>query len=86
MSFGPADERGHMILTNLGDSRQIWHGLKVVAREIGIAPLPDLRHSLFNFYAKFLLAVAVLGQFPESEGQLRIYEDRSKGTRLKRNS
>ena len=59
-----------MIPTNLCDGRQVWHGLKVVAREIGIASLLDLHHGLVDFHAEFLLAVAVLGQLPKSKGQL----------------
>ena len=54
--------------TNLCNTRQVWHALKIVAREIGVASLPDLRHSLFDFRPEFLLAVAVLGQLPKSKG------------------
>ena len=55
---------------NLGNGGQIWHALEVIAREISIASLPDLRHRLFDLCAKLFLAVAVLSQLPESKGQL----------------
>ena len=71
ISFALVQEHAQAIPTNLGNGRQIWHALKVVAREIGIAPLPDLRHSLFDFYTKFFLNIAVLGQLPKPKRQLR---------------
>ena len=59
-----------MVPTNLRDGRQIWHGLKVVSREVSAAPRPDTRKCLVDLCTQFLLAVAMLGQLPESEGQL----------------
>ena len=59
--------------TNPADLRsghQIWHGLKVVGREISIASRLDLRQSFVNLRTEFPLAILVLGQLPESKGQL----------------
>ena len=59
-----------MILTNLCNGHQIWHPLKVIGREIGIASRSDLGESVVDLYTQFLLEVAVLGQLPERKGQL----------------
>lgn len=57
-----------MIPTDLRNGCQIWHSLKVVAREIGITSRSDLRQSLIDLCTEFLLALAVPGQLPKSKG------------------
>ena len=59
-----------MIPTNLRNGHQIWHGLKVVGREISITSRLDLRQGLDDLCPESLLAIPVLGQLPESKGQL----------------
>ena len=59
-----------MVPTNLRDSHQVRHTLKVVGREICVTSLLDFRQGRVYLCTKFLLAVAVLGQLPERKGQL----------------
>ena len=50
---------------NLCDGHQIRHSFKIVGREICIASRLDFLQSLIDFRTEFLLAIPVLGQFPE---------------------
>ena len=59
-----------MIVANLRKGHQIRHTLKIIGREIGVAPLPDLRQCFVYLCTEFLLAIPVLGQLPECKGQL----------------
>jgi len=59
-----------MILANLCKGHQIRHTLKIIGREISIAPLPDLSQSFVYLCTEFLLAIPVLGQLPKCKGQL----------------
>ena len=61
---------GRMIPKDLCNGHQIRHVLEIAWGEINIAPCLDFRQGLADLRTKFLLGVAVLGQLPESKGQL----------------
>ena len=58
------------ILANLYNSHQIWHALEVIGGEISVTSRIYLRQSLVDLRTKSFLAIPVLGQLPESKGQL----------------
>jgi len=71
MNFALVQEHGQTVQANLCNGNQIWHTLEVVGREVGITSRLDLRQSFVDLRAELLLAIAVLGQLPKSEGQLK---------------
>ena len=59
-----------MIPADLCNGYQIRHALKIAGREISITSRLGSGQSFVDLCAEFLLAITVLGQFPESKGQL----------------
>ena len=59
-----------MVPTDLGDSYQVRHVLKVVGSEINATLCLDLRQGLVDFCAEFFLEIGAFGQLPECKGQL----------------
>ena len=57
---------------NLPDGDQVRHAVEVIGNKLAIASRFDSLPSFVNLSSQFVLSVTVLGQLPESKGQLKL--------------
>jgi hypothetical protein len=62
----------HKTRTNLPNCDQVGHTIKVVGNKFAVASRFDFLPSLSDLSSQFVLNVAILGQLPQSIGQLNI--------------